>query len=78
MITYLRWFRDKGRGQEAADATGAVQEMDGIWPIAKLPADSTNQEELWRMLCSEYGVNATYYQHVNVALSTVTVGSEPC
>lgn len=56
---FLNWWRDKGRGQEAADAVGAQQPMDGTWPAAILPC-ATNKEanEKWDHLYKTYGVNA--------------------
>jgi len=55
----LRWYRDKGRGQEAADATGATQTTD-TWPMAILPcADNQDASRRWWTLLKSYGVNAT-------------------
>lgn len=62
---YLRWFRDKGRGQEAADALsgeGVIQDMDLTWPIAVWSC-KTNKEamEKWDRLWAEFKVNAMTY-----------------
>lgn len=59
----LRWFRDQGRGQEAADAVGAKQEMDGVWPVANWPCKDYKESDMrWQHLLKVYGVNAmTYY-----------------
>ena len=57
----LRWYRDKGRGQEAADATSANQVVD-IWPMAILPcSDHQDADRRWWDLYRTYGVNATLY-----------------
>lgn len=57
----LRWFRDQGRGQEAADVTGADQIID-VWPQAVLPCTSYEDSEVkWRGLLNRFGVNAMTY-----------------
>lgn len=55
---YLQWYRDKGRGQEAADATGAEQLVDG-WPIARIHGTNDELRVKWRELLDTFGVNAT-------------------
>jgi hypothetical protein len=61
-IFSLRWYRDQGRGQEAADNTNADQLMDGTWPIAVLPCDGYKDAgKRWKDLLDTYGVNATTY-----------------
>lgn len=67
---YLQWYRDKGRGQEAAEAMDAKQLTD-YWPIAVIEFPNPNQcalaieaarDSLWWHLLLNYGVNAmTYY-----------------
>jgi len=58
--TYLRWFRDFGRGQEASTYYGAIETQDGLWPIASLPfTTEEEQNRLWRELLDTFGVNAT-------------------
>lgn len=64
MNMYLQWYRDQGRGQEAADAIGAIQDMDGSWPTAKLPVTRETQDEKWRHLLHTYGINAMFYEHI--------------
>lgn len=58
---HLRWFRDRGRGQEAADATGAEQVFDGSWPVAVLPCPPEEQWSVWDHLLETFDVNAMYY-----------------
>lgn len=56
---YLRWFRDKGRGQEASDHFEATESMDGNWPIASLSFNTEKERErMWDQLYNDYGVNA--------------------
>jgi hypothetical protein len=60
-VITLRWYRDKGRGQEAADHVEAKQVMDG-WPIAILECcDSDEADRRWHYLLSMFGVNAMTY-----------------
>lgn len=54
---YLQWYRDKGRGQEAADALGAVQSLDGVWPIARIYGTRAELDVKWRELYMTYRVN---------------------
>ncbi len=63
---YLEWYRDKGRGQEAADAMGAKQ-LTNIWPVAVIEFPNPHQceyaiaaaaESLWWHLLLAFGVNA--------------------
>lgn len=59
----LQWFRDQGRGQEAADAINAEQVMYGIWPVAIWRCECRQDaEQKWQRLYAEFAVNAmTYY-----------------
>ena len=58
--SYLTWFRDRGRGQEAADHCSAAVKLDtGPWPVARIYVTSETQELiLWRWLYNTYRVNA--------------------
>lgn len=59
---YLHWFRDRGNGQSAADALGAVQVQDGSWPVAIiLEDDRAKRNALWERLWREYAINAMDY-----------------
>lgn len=57
---YLRWYRDKGNGQKAADAVpGIVQTEDGAWPTAEWDCDSNAEAcARWEFLYKTFGVNA--------------------
>lgn len=58
----LRWFRDKGRGQEAADVLGAEQTMDGSWPVATLKCERRSTADMrWWQLLVHFDVNAMTY-----------------
>lgn len=58
----LRWWRDRPRGQEAADDVGADQDMDGTWPRAVLEcSDREHERRMWLYLLSRFGVNAMGY-----------------
>ena len=74
MNTYLFWFRDRGHGQEAADALGAIQELDGSWPVAKLEVSNDTKDRLWRYLFDAYGINSMFCQHINPGDRPVTIG----
>lgn len=58
---YLQWYRDKGRGQEAADANPNAEQLVDIWPVARIRG--TNDELLvkWKELLDTFEVNATTY-----------------
>lgn len=60
---YLQWYRDKGRGQEASTAMGAVESLDGSWPIARIDCkDNEEANALWDRIYKTYDVNAmTWY-----------------
>lgn len=72
----LRWYRDQGRGQEAADDVGAEQGMDGSWPIAILHCESRYHERrMWQYLFKTFGVNAmAWYETVD----NPEPAAEPC
>jgi hypothetical protein len=55
----LRWYRDRDRGQQAADTTGAEQTACGTWPMAVWPCDNATIANLrWAWLLDTFGVNA--------------------
>lgn len=58
---YLRWFRDKGRGQEASNAVNAREDFDGAWPIAMWQGDREQCEAMWKYLYTTFDVNPTNY-----------------
>ena len=64
--TNLQWYRDiVPRGQEAADAVGAEQVMDGSWPVAVWPcSDPADAKQKWSRLYEEFGVNAMTYHYM--------------
>lgn len=63
---YLRWFRDKGNGQLACDVTGALEIMDGIWPVAIIEFATQEQAaKKWHYLYYAFGVNATTVTECN-------------
>ncbi len=55
----LEWHRDKGRGQEAADAVKAEQYFQ-IWPMAKIHVTDENREGTWLDLLRKFNVNAVF------------------
>jgi hypothetical protein len=62
MQLHLRWFRDQGRGQEAADTVGAIQTTDGAWDVAILFCNSYKDSETqWWNLLNTFQVNAMTY-----------------
>jgi hypothetical protein len=76
-ILSLRWFRDQGRGQEAADAVKADQVLDGPWPVAVLTCkDYKDSEEKWWDLLRRFGVNSMTYHPVTRLHDPVRVVEE--
>jgi hypothetical protein len=59
MKTYLQWYRDRGKGQQASTELKANETMLGSWPLAQLPfTNSQDREEKWNTLYNIYGINA--------------------
>jgi predicted acetyltransferase len=55
----LRWFRDQGLGQVAADAVNAEQTQIGSWPVAVLRFDTKEKADAeWWRLFQQFNVNA--------------------
>jgi hypothetical protein len=64
---HLQWYRDKGRGQEAADANDyTVYQLTHVWPIGLIVCkDNEEVRARWQHLYDTYGVNAmTVYMDV--------------
>lgn len=60
MKATIQWFRDEGRGQEAADFFGTVEQtFDGEWPVASLPVPTNvSWIELLGFLRAAFSVRA--------------------
>lgn len=61
VYAYLQWYRDKGRGQEAAELMLAEESVD-VWPIARIYGPAKYLEKIWDVLMKRFEVNAmTWY-----------------